>query len=151
MAGFAPSGGAALSGESSSASLTMYCTIRVMRRSRDQAVLLSDKVGALERLGGDEDLLWELCQIFLGEFPKLLQKLKEAIANGQSDGVMRAAHGLKGELGYLGATKAVQAARELEDMGHEKDLSRAAEVFAVLDKEFAGLHRTLKRSAGAES
>ena len=29
MAGFAPSGGAALSGKSSSASLTMYCTIRV--------------------------------------------------------------------------------------------------------------------------
>jgi two-component system, sensor histidine kinase and response regulator len=110
-----------------------------------------DRVGALERLGGDEDLLCELCQIFLDESPKLLQKLKEAIANGQSDDVMRAAHSLKGELGYLGATKAVQAARELEGMGHEKDLSRAAEVFAVLDKEFAGLHLTLKRSAGAAS
>lgn len=110
-----------------------------------------DKVGALERLGGDEDLLRELCQIFLDESPKLLQKLKQAIANGESDSVMRAAHSLKGELGYLGATKAVQAARVLEGMGHEKDLCRAAEVLAVLDKEFAGLHLTLKGSAGAAS
>ena len=84
---------------------------------------------ALERLGGDEDLLRELCQIFLDESPKLLQKLREAIAAADSEGVMRAAHTLKGELGYLGVAKAVQAARELEDMGHEKNLSRATEVF----------------------
>jgi HPt (histidine-containing phosphotransfer) domain-containing protein len=38
--------------------------------------------------------------------------------------VMRAAHTFKGELSYLGAEEATHAARALEDMGHEKDLSR---------------------------
>ncbi len=109
------------------------------------------KAEALQRLGGDEDLLRDLCQIFLEESPKLLQKLREAIADANPEAVMRAAHGLKGELGYLGAAKAMQAARELEDMGHEKNLSRATEVFAVLDREFIALQRSLRESAGAVS
>lgn len=76
-----------------------------------------DRAEALERLGGDADLLGELCQIFLAESPKQLQKLREAIAEADPQAVMRAAHSLKGEIGYLGAAAAVQAARELEDMG----------------------------------
>ena len=54
----------------------MYCTMKVMRR-----------------------LEGELCQIFLEESPKLLQKLREAIADADPDAVMRAAHSIKGELG----------------------------------------------------
>jgi hypothetical protein len=48
-----------------------------------------DKTEALERLGGDEDLLGELCQIFVAESPKLLQKLREAIAEADPQAVMR--------------------------------------------------------------
>jgi two-component system sensor histidine kinase/response regulator len=103
---------------------------------------------ALERLGGDENLLQDLCHIFLEESPKLLQKLRQALANGEPGEVMRTAHSLKGELLYLGVPEASQAARQLEDMGHEKDLARAGEVLARLEREVAGLHSTLKNSAG---
>jgi len=109
------------------------------------------KAEALERLGGDEDLLQEVCQIFLQESPKLLQQLRQAIADADPEALMRAAHSLKGELGYLGAAEATQAARELEDMGHQKNLSRATEVFAILDREFAALCLALKESPGATS
>src|SRR5206468_10491038 len=47
---------------------------------------------------------------------ELLQKRREAIADADPDAVMGAAHSIKGELGYLGAAQATQAARELEDM-----------------------------------
>ena len=107
------------------------------------------KAEALERLGGDEALLRELCQIFLEESPKVLQKLREAIAEKDAEEIRRSAHSLKGELGYLGAAAAGQAARELEDMGHEKNLSRAAEVFTLLEREMACLHLALKDPAGA--
>jgi two-component system, sensor histidine kinase and response regulator len=110
---------------------------------------LWDKAEALERLGGDEDFFRELCQIFLEESPKLLQKLREAIVGTDADEVKRSAHTLKGELGYLGAAAAVQAARELEEMGHNKNLSRAAEVFALLEREMSGLRLVLKDPAGA--
>jgi HPt (histidine-containing phosphotransfer) domain-containing protein len=113
--------------------------------------ILWNKAEALERLGGDEDLFRELCQIFLEESPKLVQKLREAISDCDPKAVMRAAHSLKGELGYLGAAKAMQAAHELEDMGHENNLPGAAETFTVLNRELTALHLTLKESAGAPS
>jgi len=94
-----------------------------------------NKSESLARLGGDEALLRELCEIFLDECPKLLQKLRQAIAADDPEAVMRAAHSLKGELGYLGATAAAQASRELEDMGHEKNISRANEVCGLLERE----------------
>jgi two-component system sensor histidine kinase/response regulator len=107
-----------------------------------------NRTEALNRIGGDEELLQELCQIFLDESPKLLQKLRQAVTDGDSDGVMRAAHSLKGESSYLGAGGTSQAARQLEDMGRSKDLSRAADTLAELEREVAGLHLHLKEMAG---
>ena len=103
-----------------------------------------NRAEALDRIGGDEELLQELCQIFLEESPKLLQKLQLAVAAGDTDGVMRAAHSLKGEAGYLGADGTSHAARQLEEMGHNKDLSRASDTLAALEREVASLHLDLK-------
>src|ERR1700685_2295711 len=108
-----------------------------------------NKTEALDRIGGDEELLQELCQIFLEESPKLMQKLQLAIAEGDADGVTRAAHSIKGEASYLGASGSSQAARELEEMGRCKDLSRASETLAVLERELASLHHHLRELAGA--
>ena len=60
---------------------------------------------------------------------------------------MRAAHSLKGESSYLGAGGTSQAARQLEEMGRNQDLSRASNVLAVLEREVAGLHLDLKELA----
>ncbi|HEX3353150.1 MAG TPA: response regulator [Terriglobales bacterium] len=107
------------------------------------------KAEVLDRLGGDEDLLRELCQIFVRESPKHLRKLRQAIDDIDADGVMRAAHSLKGELGYLGAVEASQAAQQLEDMGNQKNLAQASETLIVLEREVAGLSLALKDPAGA--
>ena len=111
--------------------------------------MLWDKAQALDRLGGDEELLHELCQIFLEESPKLLLKLRQAVVDADAQAVMRAAHSLKGELGYLGAAVASQVARELEDMGHDENLSGAAEALLLLEREMADLHLALTDPAGA--
>jgi two-component system sensor histidine kinase/response regulator len=111
--------------------------------------LVWGKAEALDRLGGDEALLLELCQIFLEESPKQLQKVRQAVAEADAQAVMRAAHCLKGELGYLGAAGASQAAQQFEDMGHENDLSHAAETLVVLEREMASLHLALKDPSGA--
>jgi two-component system, sensor histidine kinase and response regulator len=111
--------------------------------------MLWGKAEALERLGGDEDLLRDLCKIFCEESPKLLQRLRHAIADADAGAVMHAGHSLKGELGYLGADEAAQAARELEDMGHANNLLGAWEVFTLLERELVSLHLAMKNSAGA--
>ncbi len=108
-----------------------------------------NKAEALGRIGGDEELLRELCQIFLEESPKLLEKLRQAVTAGDADAVMRAAHSLKGESSYLGAGGTSQAARQLEEMGRSNDLSRAGDTVTVLEREVAVLHASLKELAGA--
>jgi two-component system, sensor histidine kinase and response regulator len=99
---------------------------------------------ALARIGGDEELLHEMCHIFLEESPKLLQKLQQAVGDGNAEAVMRAAHSLKGESSYLGASRTSVAARQLEEMGRNQDLSRASAALVVLEREMADLHHDLK-------
>jgi two-component system, sensor histidine kinase and response regulator len=129
--------------------LASFSGAQPVARAAPSEKILWAKGEALDRLGGDEELLRELCQIFLEESPKLLQKLRQAVVDTDPDAVMRAAHSLKGELGYLGAAGASQAARELEDMGHKKNLLGAGEALLVLEREMAGLQLALKDPAGA--
>ena len=101
----------------------------------------------LDRLGGDEELLQELCQIFLKESPRLMEKLRQGMASGDAEAVQRAAHSLKGEVSYLAAKGASQAARRLEDMGRERDLSAVSEAIRLMERELDGLRRAIEDDA----
>ena len=108
-----------------------------------------EKTEALERLDGDEELLKELCQIFLQEYPALLQKLRKAISESDAESVQRTAHSLKGEVSYLGAPDATKTAKSLEDMGRERKLSQALKAFTVLERELVELQQVIQDSNGA--
>ena len=109
-----------------------------------------NRTAALDRIDGDEELLRDLCRIFLEESPQLLQRLRQAVIAGDAEGVMRAAHSLKGEAGYLGAGAVSHAARQLEDMGREQDLSQAGDTLATLEREVANLHHDLRDLTGVK-
>jgi len=109
------------------------------------------KSAVLERLGEDEDLLREMCVIFLSESASLLEKLRHAVDEGEAEAVMRAAHSLKGEASYLAAPAATEAARRLEDIGHEHDMVRAPAALALLEREMECLCRSVHEFAGVES
>jgi two-component system sensor histidine kinase/response regulator len=106
---------------------------------------------ALERLDGDEDLLHELCQIFLSESPKFLQQLRQGLSDGDIEAIKRAAHSLKGEASYLAASCATQAAHRLEDLAKEGDLAQAGPALGVLEREMSRLRVAIEDSAGARS
>jgi CheY-like chemotaxis protein len=109
-----------------------------------------NRTEALNRIGGDAELLEEVCGIFLEESPKLMRKLEQAIAGGDCEAVARAAHSLKAESGCLGAGRTSQAAQRLEEMGRSQDLSRARSGLETLERELASLHLELHELAGAE-
>ena len=102
----------------------------------------------LDRLGGDQELLEELCQIFLKESPKLMERLRQGMADGDAEALQRAAHSLKGEVSYLAAAGATQAARRLEDMGHERNLSAVSEAIRVMERELDQLRQAIEDDAG---
>ena len=107
-----------------------------------------NKAEALARIGGDEELLAELCQIFLEEAPKLMEKLRRAVTDGNFETVMKTAHSLKGESSYLGAARASQSARQIEKAGQESNQAEVTKIFAELEHDVADLTLALKDMPG---
>ena len=97
-----------------------------------QSVL--DREAALSRVGGDGELLHEIAQIFLEDYPRSLAELREAARLGDARGVERTAHGLKGSAANFGARPVVDAAFALEKMGHEQDLADFSAVLGTLEQ-----------------
>jgi len=94
-----------------------------------------DHARMVEQLGGDEELLHKVIEIFVKEGPEKLARLRHAISQQDSDTVAKEAHSLKGELGYLGVSAVSQKARALEEMGRTRDLTGAAKTLAALEQE----------------
>ncbi len=105
-----------------------------------------DRAAALERVEDDEELLQDICRIFLEESPKLMTTLQEAVEQNDSEAVSRAAHSLKGESGYLGAANVSQMAKQLETMGRDRELAQAPTVFEQLQKEMASLISAMQQA-----
>jgi two-component system sensor histidine kinase/response regulator len=96
-----------------------------------------DRTKLMERMGGDMELLEELFTIFSEESTKLLNKIKEAVANNRCDVLQKEAHTLKGSVGNFEATQAAEAALRLEKMGRDGNLAGAPEALADLERELS--------------
>ena len=109
----------------------------------------------LETVGGDEQLLREVIQIFIEESPRQLAELRRAVTDANAELLERAAHSLKGELGYLGVPGTCEKARSLEEMGRTRNLEHATEflndfqteVSAIAAGMMEALNLPLSRSA----
>ncbi|MCX6604985.1 MAG: Hpt domain-containing protein [Acidobacteria bacterium] len=98
---------------------------------------------ALERLGGDEELLREVARLFLEEYPGLLLEIRQAVAARDADALQRAAHSLKGSVSNFGADAAYNAAFVLEMMGRTRDLEHVERGLAELDEALLYIHPAL--------
>jgi HPt (histidine-containing phosphotransfer) domain-containing protein len=97
-----------------------------------------DMTAALGRVGGDEELLKEIAQLFLEQWPDSLSDVKRAIEVRDAQALERAAHSLKGSVANFGAKDAHQAALRLEMMG------RSGEWAGDLGSALADLERSLQ-------
>jgi signal transduction histidine kinase/CheY-like chemotaxis protein/HPt (histidine-containing phosphotransfer) domain-containing protein len=101
-----------------------------------------DVAAALDRLGGDEDLLHMLIERFCGEFADAGRTLQAHVAGGEHRDAERLAHNLAGVASQLEATQVAQAARTLELQLRAGETDGAAaladRVAAALDAAVAG-------------
>ena len=102
-----------------------------------------DLQGAMERLGGDEELFHDLVRFFLEDSPGLLEQLRTGLERRDASLVERAAHSLKGLAGNFGADDAVQKALEIERLGREGQLDRVEPVFPQLEERIVALQTAL--------
>jgi len=98
---------------------------------------------ALENVDGSEDLLTELAGLFIEECPEMMRQVRGAIDAGDAPALQRAAHSLKGSARIFATAAATEAARRLEMMGAEGDLSGANDGWNALRVEINSLTTAL--------
>ena len=84
---------------------------------------LFDRDWMLAQIGGDEDLMHEVIQIFVDSFESLHEEVLGAVSSGEPTRVREAAHAIKGAVGNFGAAEVVAAALALENAGKVADLA----------------------------
>jgi len=99
----------------------------------DSSTAFDERV-ALERTGGDRELLRELIVVFLNEIPNWMQALRGAVDRRDAPALRITAHAVKGAVDSCGASGAFDAAMLLERIGAEGNLAAAPAALAVLDR-----------------
>ena len=100
-------------------------------------------VEALERVGGDRQLLGEMATLFLQSSPKLLTDLQTALVHQDAKALAYAAHTLKGSAGNFSAPGVFNAAASLEKLARTQDLVQAPAVLTTLTHELSRLQSAL--------
>ena len=100
-------------------------------------ILEAETLTALQALSDDDDdLLQELVDIYLAEAPALIRAIRAASAEGDAEGLERAAHSLKGSSANMGALRLASKALALEELGRAGSIDGASELAAELDALF---------------
>ncbi len=102
-----------------------------------------DLDAALSRVDGDRELLVEMADLFLDEYPRLLSTLRDAVAQGNAPTAAYAAHTLKGSVANFSAMPAVTAAQKIERIARQGDLTHVHSAFADLEVQLNRLKPVL--------
>jgi two-component system, sensor histidine kinase and response regulator len=103
-----------------------------------------DRELALSRVGGDIELLKEIAELFVQDYPRVMEELHQAVEQGDAQAVERTAHGLKGSVSTFGARAAMEAARTLENLGRARQIEELHEVLRTLELALAALRPELE-------
>lgn len=98
----------------------------------------------LERVDGDFELLEELLNVFVEEFPSQLKEVEEAILTNDSEKLRKSAHRLKGALGNLAAEEAYGTAIAMETYAINRNMTAAQNLYLEFRKQIAMVMDALK-------
>jgi len=102
----------------------------------DEALLMS-------RVDHDLQLLRDLVDLYLGDYPRLVDEIRAALQNKDGRALQRGAHSLKGCTSNLAAKLASEAALKLEGLAYAGDWAEAANALESLERELKRLQPAL--------
>lgn len=115
------------------------------------AMPMIDYAQALDRVGGDRELLAELAGLFLDEYPRLLSISNAGIENNDLPAAAAAAHQFKGLLAQFGSTQGRQLALALESAAKTGDAVASSEALDHLSTHLDELRGTFDRISRGEA
>jgi len=118
-------------------------TAGVSDRTEDESAKLNKEM-LLKAFDGDWSFLKEVVEVFLSDYPRLLDDLHRAFEQSDSDTLMRAAHSLKGMLKNFQAETAAEVAFELEKKGQAESFDGVPEAIDNLSGQVADVDKTLR-------
>lgn len=101
---------------------------------------------ALDRVGGDRQLLRELVEICLANIPVWLGDVRSALASRDAQLLRRSAHSIKGAVGSVGGDEAAAAAARLEERGRAALFEGSGPDLAAVEQSLARLESVLRRN-----
>lgn len=90
---------------------------------------------ALDRVAQDRDTLTELVEIFIQQWPQIMDEIEQGVARADYTTLHRAAHTLKGSASIFGARQVVEASDRLAKMGKNESLDDADDALRCLQDE----------------
>jgi CheY-like chemotaxis protein/HPt (histidine-containing phosphotransfer) domain-containing protein len=103
----------------------------------------------LEAVGGNLKLLARVRDAFSSQSPRLLDAMRDAIAQRNADLLFRSAHTLRGAIANFGIGEALDAATELEHAGKEADFSRAGTLLPRVESIVRDLEERMSATLAA--
>ncbi len=103
-----------------------------------------DQRQALSGVGGDGQLLREIAEMFLQQYPQTVSDLRQALAGRDAAMLGQIAHRLKGEVGCFGAGQSVSALVKLEEDVTHPDFVPISRAVDEVERELACLRQALE-------
>lgn len=104
-----------------------------------------DRERALQRLGGDEELLADLTECFITDAPELLQRLEKAWSTQAANDLARSAHSLKSLAANFEAVACRDAALAVEMAGRHSNFENMGQKLDTLRRALKTLIAALQR------
>jgi len=119
--------------------------VRPLSAPHAKALPAFDPVTLLENIGGDEEFLRQLLDMFLGRSDGMVQRIAIAMERGDAPALEQAAHLLKGTAANLCARTVSLLASQLEAMGKAGHLEDAGRMIEPLRQAVAHLTRDIEQ------
>ncbi len=100
---------------------------------------------ALEQIDGDRELFAALAGLFMSQAKMDMAGIQEALAQGNSQELMKRAHRLKGSAMQFHATGLHEATKRLEELARQGAMADAAAAALLVEERLAGLMEALAR------
>jgi len=106
-----------------------------------------DSIRALQK-PNKPNLLEKIVRFYLGDAPRLMKLMSDAVSGQDFDALQSSAHALKSSSANLGALALAQLCKEMEEEARGKTLSHAAARMVRVEHEFGLVRAALRACIG---